>query len=113
MTVELSLKGTVLATMKYHNPNIAARVEQWLKQGGELNLADGDVNADELAQLASDGSVARSVRTLRLTGNIDDEWLPAMPLLGRFQELHGVQLNGCGLGDVADVADLFADGRAA
>jgi hypothetical protein len=99
--------------MKYRNHNVEARVEHWLKHGDELNLADCDVNADDLEQLAADERVTRSVHTLRLTGNDAEAWLTAMPLLGTFPELHRLQLNGCGLGDVDDVADLFASGLAA
>jgi hypothetical protein len=102
-----------METIKYRNQAVAARVALWLKERGELNLAECDVNAADVAQLASDARVTRSVRTLRLTGNIAYEWLPAMPLLGRFHELHGLQLNGCELGDVEDVAELLADGLGA
>jgi hypothetical protein len=102
-----------MKTARYARTLIADRVESWLKAGGELNLADCHVSADDLEQLASNEQVTRSVHTLRLTGNDADAWLRAMPLLGRLPELHRLQVNGCGLGDVEDVEDLFADGLAA
>lgn len=104
-----------MAMMKtnYRNDCVAARVALWLRERSELNLADCDVTANDLEQLASDEQVTRCAHTLRLTGNDAEAWLRAMPLLGGFPELHRLQLNGCGLGDVDDVADLFADGLAA
>jgi hypothetical protein len=102
-----------METIKYRNQAVAARVALWLKERGELNLAACHVNANDLEQLASDEPMTRSVHTLRLTGNDANAWMRAMPLLGRFPELHRLQLNGCGLGDVEDVEYLFADGLAA
>lgn len=99
--------------MRYRDIHIGRQVEDWLKQGGKLNLAACDVNTDDLAQLASDKRVARCVRALRLTGNSADEWLPALPLLGNCRELHALQLNGCGLGGVEGVSECLAEGLAA
>lgn len=101
-----------MTSMRYRNDRVAARVAQWLEEHGELNLAECDLSADDLAQLAFDERVTRSIHTLRLTGNHADAWLRAMPLLRRFPELHRLQVNGCGLGDVDDVPDLLADGLA-
>lgn len=102
-----------MASMKYRSDIVGARVQSWVKDHGELDLADCDLTAEDLVQLASDKRVTRHVQTLRLTGNDAGAWLPAMPLLGRFPELHRLQLNGCGLGGVESVEVLLADGLAA